>query len=174
MSCLIVWSLKRCVYNWDRDRPGETHCPIVPTIITFWTCLFKCLSFVHLIYIYKYICTLLEWNFLMHRHTQACLWSHQKWVSQTKLKRFPQMKPKSQSISYLDGSSNVPHLWSQTPVVEKCVVSVWRSFWTVLTPDRPMPSQAGALSVFAGAQTDAGSRVLFRALEKLLCSRRER
>lgn len=66
------------------------------------------------------------------------------------------------------------HLWTQTPVVENCVTSVWRSSWTVLPPNWSMPSQAGGLFVVAAAQTDTGSLVLLRALEKLFWSRRER
>lgn len=66
------------------------------------------------------------------------------------------------------------HLQTQTPVVENCVASVWRSSWTAPVPHWPMPSQAGGLSVRALVQTDTGSRVLLRALEKLFCSRLER
>lgn len=63
---------------------------------------------------------------------------------------------------------------SQTPVVETCVTSVWRSSWTALPPFWSMSSHADGLSFAEGAQTDAGSRVLLRALEKLFWSKRER
>ena len=67
------------------------------------------------------------------------------------------------------------HLYTQSSVVENCVTPSDRgSYCAVSLPESSMPSQAGALCAAADAQTDAGSFALLRALEKLLCSKRER
>lgn len=72
-------------------------------------------------------------------------------------------------------------LWvreDQNSVEETWVTSVWRSGWPgppAADPSiRTGPSHTGFFTDSARVQSDMGSRVVLRALEKLLRSRRER